>query len=162
MAVPEKLHYLLKLQDFFPLKDFESVAKLFKNELESQDPNLAVLSLVFGFMEHQLTDKSLLKKNAIFDDNRQQGTCDEGFPVLEFAVLNRMYETYLNLIDQKFENVLEADRMFLCDTDARTKTAFSTREKVKAVADFVWSQLSTSYFKDRPHIQSVHSFLNGK
>ncbi|XP_065058115.1 menin-like isoform X2 [Rhopilema esculentum] len=161
MAVPEKLHYLLELKYFFPLKDFESVAKLFKNELESPDPNLAILSLVFGFMEHHLTDKSLLKKNAILDD-RRQGTSDEGFPVLEFAVLYSMYETYLKLIDQKFGIVLEADRTFLCDTDASTKAAFSTREKVKAVADFVWSQLSTSYFKDRPHIQSIYSFLNGK
>ena len=42
------------------------------------------------------------------------------------------------------------------------KSDFATREQVKKVSDIVWNTLTRSYYKDRAHLQSIFSYLNGK
>ncbi len=101
----------------------------------------------------------------------------ESFPILEWEVFAEMLEKYYRLIDSslldlKFppkllesdlgldENGLSSDEQQVMETPKVTEEEGC--DQVKRIADFVWSFLSTSFFKDRPHLQTVYSFLNGK
>ena len=60
---------ILRQKSFFPLKDFEDVVKLFEFNLDKNngEPNLALLSIVAGLIEHSLvtvTDKDDLADNS--------------------------------------------------------------------------------------------------
>ena len=41
-------------RQFFPIKSIGDVLKLFRHELTKDEPNLALLSVVIGFIEHSL------------------------------------------------------------------------------------------------------------
>ena len=41
-------------RQFFPIKSIGDVLKLFRHELTKDEPNLALLSVVVGFIEHSL------------------------------------------------------------------------------------------------------------
>ena len=163
------------LRQYFPLQDINSVIRLFGDQLKSTEPNVAVLSLVCGFIEHHLTCKPSNDNLGPFHH--------DSFPVFEFDEFCRMYNQYLELIKLKLSHLdvrlkenssdLRADCAIEDGGDKRCEgetekdvdpasTWPTSREAVKAIADFIWSQLSTSYFKDRPHIQNVYSFLNGE
>ena len=36
------------------------------------------------------------------------------------------------------------------------------RKLIKHVADIIWNTLSKSHYKDKPHLQSIYSYLTGK
>ena len=48
------------------------------------------------------------------------------------------------------------------DLAAYDRSSGTPRELVKRVSDVVWFSLARSYHKDRPHIQSLYSFLTGE
>ena len=116
----------------FPLKDISSVVEVFKAELTKAEPNLAKLSIVLGFFETALTCKG------------SSNSC----PSLD-------KETYDALV-AKFQALIQKN------LSANKQQRPATREFITDVADLVWSCLSKSYFKDKPHIQNLYSFLTGK
>lgn len=116
----------------FPLKDVPSVIEVFKQELDKVEPNLAKLSIILGFYETALTCK---------------GADPSSCPSLDQETFGALYSKYLALIRKDFQ------------FNDQNKPA--TREMVTGIADLVWSCLSKSYFKDRPHIQNLYSFLTG-
>ncbi|KAJ7357818.1 Menin [Desmophyllum pertusum] len=63
-------------------------------------------------------------------------------------------ETF-DALSGKFQALIEKD--FSVNKEQKP----ATREFVVDVADLVWSCLSKSYFKDKPHIQNLYSFLTG-
>lgn len=122
-------------ENFFPLKDNETVVKFFKEELKKDQPNLAQLSLILGFFEEANTCKA---------GTSDPSTC----PTLDEETYDALYCKFMALLQQDFS------------FNAENKPA--TRELVKSVADLVWGCLAKSYFKDRLHIQNMYSFLTGK
>ena len=156
-ASDTKKELLSSLRKFFPLKNIESVVSLFKEQMKDGDPNLAALSLVTGFIEHELTNKSKYQHAAglILEEER--------FPVLTWETVREMFQHFQSLLEMKLKHLLKknSDEFEGKQKDSAEKPSYSDRQQVKEIADFVWSQLSTSYFKDRPHLQSVYSFLNG-
>ena len=64
----------------------------------------------------------------------------------------------------KFEGIVRG----YCDGDllsaARSEAAEAgaVRALVKHVADIIWNTLSKSHYKDRPHLQSLYSYLTGQ
>ncbi|XP_020901909.1 menin [Exaiptasia diaphana] len=123
-------------KNFFPLKDNESVMNFFKEELKKDQPNLAQLSLILGFFEEANTCKAGISDPAT-------SSC----PNLDEETYDALYCKFMALLQRDFS------------FNAENKPA--TREFVKSVADLVWGCLAKSYFKDRPHIQNLYSFLTG-
>lgn len=123
-------------KNFFPLKDIKSVVEYFKEELKKEQPNLAQLSLILGFFEGANTCKG------------GASNPDTSCPSLDEETFDALYCKFMALLQQDFS------------FNAENKPA--TRELVKSVADLVWGCLAKSYFKDRPHIQNLYSFLTGK
>ena len=116
----------------FPLTNVASVVEVFKVELAKAEPNLAKLSIILGFFETALTCK---------------GSADS-CPSLD-------KETF-DALGGKFQALIQKD------LNANKEQKPTTREFVIDVADLVWSCLSKSYFKDKPHIQNLYSFLTGE
>ena len=160
--------WLYHLRSYFPLKDNESVIALFADQLESCEPNLAILSLVCGYIEHHLTCKTSNLKDV--------------FPVMDFSSFCQIYEEYRKLLRQrsnkydlrakssscdneickKLDKLDNRSQKEYCSDRCDSEVSETSRKIIKNISDFVWGQLSTSYFKDRPHIQNLYSFLNGE
>ena len=152
-----KKELLLTLRKFFPLKDIESVVLLFKEQMKDGDPNLAALSLVTGFIENELTNKSKYQIAGLILE-------EERFPVLTWETFKEMFQHFISLLETKLQHVNKEKATEKGEEKYHSiekPSSYCDRQQVKEIADFVWSQLSTSYFKDRPHLQSVYSFLNG-
>ncbi|XP_037538202.1 menin [Nematolebias whitei] len=137
---------------YFPLKGIEGVVQLFEAELHKSEPDLALLSLVLGFVEHFLAVNRVIPINV-------PGVCFEPlepecpsscFPTVELGMISALYERFTAQIRGAVD--LSQYR--------RTATG-SSRELVKKVSDVIWNSLSRSYFKDRAHIQSLFSLITG-
>lgn len=116
----------------FPLKNMSSVVEFFKREVQQDDPNLAKLSIILGYYESALTCKG----------------SENTWPTLDKETFEALYSKFTALVERDFEY--------------NTNSKPVTREIVKGVSDLVWSCLSKSYFKDKPHIQNIYSFLTGR
>ena len=131
----------LDLKSFFPVKSKQTVAEIFLSELKKSEPNLAALSIIIGAVENTLTDA---KKVAPLEE--------EIFPVQEWDSFELMYRNYMTDI---------CDKLIPAMTTSESPE-FSSREQIKSIADFVWSNLSRAFFKDKFHIQTIYSFLTGR
>lgn len=100
-------------------------------EIAQIEPNLAKLSIILGFFETALTCKG------------SSNSC----PSLD--------KDTFDALGGKFQALVQKD------LNANKEQKPATREFVVDVADLVWSCLSKSYFKDKPHIQNLYSFLTG-
>lgn len=61
----------------------------------------------------------------------------------------------------KFESIIKS----YCDTNLLQNALNNpgdVRALIKHVADIVWNTLSKSHYKDRPHLQSIYSYLTGE
>ncbi|KAL3267591.1 hypothetical protein HHI36_011709 [Cryptolaemus montrouzieri] len=127
----------------FPIKNIPTVVHLFKNQLEnSTEPNLALLSIVVGAIENSLTCRS----NISFQIS--EPVEPSSLPILELQAVEEMYS--------KFHNIIKG----AVDLKNYAKP-FATRDLVKKVSDVIWNSLTRSYYKDRAHLQSLYSYLNG-
>ena len=71
-------------------------------------------------------------------------------PPLEYDTVFALYAKFCSL-------VLDA-----VDLSAYDRSSGTPRELVKRVSDVIWFSLARSYHKDKPHIQSLYSFLTGE
>lgn len=140
---------LSKIKDHFPLVSFESVISLFKQQLEGKerDPDLSLLSISLGFVENILCKA----------ENRSTST----FPVLEFETVEQLYKKFKSIVaiaETAFQQppIHKSKRK---EDNQEPKVA--TREKIKKISDVIWNSLLRSSYKDRAHLQSVYSYLNG-
>ncbi|XP_055521704.1 menin [Leucoraja erinacea] len=139
---------------FFPICSIEDVVKLFGSELERDEPDLTLLSLVLGFVEHFLAVNRVVPINVpgySFDGSSEQGdesrTC---FPHVDLLQIRALHARFTTMIRGAVDRSLYPH-----------KEGYSSRELVKKVSDVIWNSLSRSYFKDRAHIQSLFSFITG-
>ncbi|KAK9870331.1 hypothetical protein WA026_006416 [Henosepilachna vigintioctopunctata] len=127
----------------FPITNIPAVVQIFKNQLEdSAEPDLALLSIIVGAIENSLTCRS----NISFQISEPVEATS--LPILELHVIEEMYS--------KFQAIIKG----AVDIKNYSKP-FATRELVKKVSDVIWNSLTRSYYKDRAHLQSLYSYLNG-
>lgn len=125
----------------FPIKHISDVVKLFRNQLEdTSEPDLALLSIVTGMFENQLTSRS----NAGQLTDSPETTVSPRFEL----------ETVENL-HKKFEIIVTKS------VEPNKGKTYATRDLVKRVSDVIWNSLTRSYYKDRAHLQSLFSYLTG-
>ncbi|XP_066942615.1 menin isoform X3 [Macrobrachium rosenbergii] len=158
----------------FPLTDIKSVVKLFTTHLnKNKEPNLAILSIIVGHIENTLTcargtagqETSLTSSLPVdYDDcvtggggggggglqTDRYSDLDCTLPVVEYESVEALYHRFLAIIKAHV------------DVTAFGTPKYATRELVKRISDVVWCTLSSSYYKDRAHLQSIYSYMTGK
>ena len=129
----------------FPLGSIRSVVNLFRTQLDrDNDVDLALLSIVLGYIENTLTMNRSL-----------HGSIDEMkllapiFPVVEADDVYALYDKFTALIKGTIDLT-------------KYETTYATRELVKRVSDVIWGSLTRTYYKDKAHLQSIFSFLTGE
>ncbi|XP_066942616.1 menin isoform X4 [Macrobrachium rosenbergii] len=157
----------------FPLTDIKSVVKLFTTHLnKNKEPNLAILSIIVGHIENTLTcargtagqETSLTSSLPVdYDDcvtggggggggglqTDRYSDLDCTLPVVEYESVEALYHRFLAIIKAHV------------DVTAFGTPKYATRELVKRISDVVWCTLSSSYYKDRAHLQSIYSYMTG-
>lgn len=142
----------------FPLRNVESVVKLFKTHLErNREPNLAILSIILGYIENTLTcsrgaetgDPETADIPPIENDGWAQNSITK-VPTVEYSFVEALYQRFLSIIKAHVDVV------------SFGSPKYASRELVKRVSDVVWCTLSSSYYKDRAHLQSIYSYMSGK
>lgn len=129
----------------FPLQSVRDVIQLFKSQIENQDePNLALLSVVTGFIENLLTC------NRVQPLQTDDDALEPMFPIVEISTIDALYA--------KFKCQIKGS----VDLTQFKNSRYATRELVKKVSDVIWGSLTRSYYKDRAHLQSLYSYLTGK
>lgn len=137
---------------FFPLRGIEGVVQLFDSELRKPEPDLALLSLVLGFVEHFLAVNRVVPINVpgVRFEPLEPDCPTSCFPTVELGMISALYERFTAQI-----------RGAVDLSQYRRTASGSSRELVKKVSDVIWNSLSRSYFKDRAHIQSLFSLITG-
>ncbi|XP_054914729.1 menin [Poeciliopsis prolifica] len=137
---------------FFPLRGIDGVVQLFDSELRKSEPDLALLSLVLGFVEHFLAVNRVVPINVpgVRFEPLEPDCPTSCFPTVELGMISALYERFTAQI-----------RGAVDLSQYRRTASGSSRELVKKVSDVIWNSLSRSYFKDRAHIQSLFSLITG-
>ena len=150
VIVKQNATTLRRCVELFPLTSIDSVISLFRSEVSSsKHPDLALLSIALGAVECGLTCDStlLLGKSSVVDTVQSIS-----FPVIQLAEVDTLYQKFSALIHQAVPpSILAPCR--------KGRTVVTTRDAVRTVSNVVWSFLSSSYHKDRAHIQSLYSLL---
>ena len=149
-------------RSLFPIKtanQFLEVVDLHIVNHEDSQPNLAYLSILFGYLEHELTINRIAASSSVEDDDDDTlGMANSDSPAsMEFPIL------HLQIVEgllKHFELTLKAqvDRSL---PDFTTRSGHATKHLCKLVSDILWNGLQRSYHKDKAHIQSLFSFLTG-
>ncbi|XP_061565687.1 menin isoform X2 [Cololabis saira] len=136
----------------FPLRGIDGVVQLFDAELRKSEPDLALLSLVLGFVEHFLAVNRVVPVNVpgVRFEPLEPDCPASCFPTVELGMISALYERFTAQI-----------RGAVDLSQYRRTASGSSRELVKKVSDVIWNSLSRSYFKDRAHIQSLFSLITG-
>lgn len=136
----------------FPLRGIDGVVQLFDAELRKAEPDLALLSLVLGFVEHFLAVNRVIPINVpgVRFEPLEPDCPSSCFPTVELGMISALYERFTAQI-----------RGAVDLSQYRRTASGSSRELVKKVSDVIWNSLSRSYFKDRAHIQSLFSLITG-
>ena len=138
---------------YFPLNNPDSVVELLTSQLTDADdaglPDLTLLSIVFGIIENALT----------ISNGGNVG--DRSFPTIQLQTVSDLYERFLQHVMAVTE--LGPDVVQNNKKVGRTKRVQSSaRTAVKKVSDAVWSLLTSSYHKDKPHMHTIYSLLTGE
>ncbi|XP_044541020.1 menin isoform X1 [Gracilinanus agilis] len=142
-------------KNLFPLRSIDDVVRLFAAELNREEPDLVLLSLVLGFVEHFLAVNRVIPTNVPELTFQPSPAPDPPggltyFPVADLSIIAALYARFTAQIRGAVDLSLYP-----------REGGVSSRELVKKVSDVIWNSLSRSYFKDRAHIQSLFSFITG-
>lgn len=130
----------------FPLKNIKDVVLLFQSQIQNNDePNLALLSIVVGYIENLLTCNRSLPLNCDVES-----ALEPMFPIVDISTIEALYA--------KFKCQVKGS----VDLTQFRSSRYASRELVKKVSDIIWGSLTRSYYKDRAHLQSLFSYLTGK
>ena len=121
-------------------------------EIDSSCLPLKDISSVVEVFKRELakTEPNLAKLSIILGFFETAVTCkgSNSCPSLDKETFDALYGKFLGLVQK--------------DLKINKEQRPVTREIIISAADLVWGCLSKSYFKDRPHIQNLYSFLTGK
>lgn len=153
MADRAKREKLRTYSTHFPLVSIHSVFDLFQGQLApGVRPDIALLSIIFGAVENMLTntDRAVSPGPACSLTTVAQRL--EPFPqAIGLAEVEDLYQRFSTLVKGSVD--LTPYRLH------GSKTVRTTMELVKKISNVIWAALSSSYYKDRAHIQSLYSFL---
>uniref|UniRef100_A0A182IN88 Menin n=1 Tax=Anopheles atroparvus TaxID=41427 RepID=A0A182IN88_ANOAO len=156
----------------FPLRAIPDVIKLFRQQLNNreEEPDLTLLSIVTGLIEHSLTTKVLESTSSASSSNNNNinnnnnnnvdggkssggagGDPSGNFPIIKYDTVEGLYK--------RFKTVLAPIEKLLVKNTTDSK--FANREIIKKVSDIIWNSLLRSSYKDRAHLQSLYSYLCG-
>ena len=153
---------------FFPITTVGQLRKLFESQLAGDQPNLALLSIVVGFVENTLTHCKDVPAVTAFEPSSVQpedNEPDDATAVnlaIDPPVTWDVVETLMAKFQATVRGFCDADLLSAVRTGAKDDYAVNARRLIKHVADIVWNTLSKSQYKDRPHLQSIYSYLTGK
>ncbi|GIX84300.1 menin [Caerostris extrusa] len=129
----------------FPLQNIKDVVLLFQSQIQNNDePNLALLSIVVGYIENLLTCNRSLPLNCDVEN-----ALEPMFPIVDVSTIDALYA--------KFKCQVKGS----VDLTHYRSSRCATRDLVKKVSDIIWGSLTRSYYKDRAHLQSLFSYLTG-
>ena len=155
-----------KTQAFFPLRTVNDARKLFDSEIKSKEPNLVLLSIVAGSIENSmtkvndvnLTPSPLPTSNKSEHVSEPSDVTSANFridPQIDWHVVEALYAKFEAVFNTYCEvALLEKSRQIDADN-------WDVRRLIKHVADIIWNTLSKAQYKDRPHLQSIYSYLTG-
>ncbi|XP_021120293.1 menin isoform X4 [Heterocephalus glaber] len=155
MPPPAAMGLKAAQKTLFPLRSIDDVVRLFAAELGREEPDLVLLSLVLGFVEHFLAVNRVIPTNVPELSFQPSPAPDPPggltfFPVADLSIIAALYARFTAQIRGAVDLSLYP-----------REGGVSSRELVKKVSDVIWNSLSRSYFKDRAHIQSLFSFITG-
>lgn len=139
---------IAELKREFPLCSLTDVLQLFRRQLQQPEPNLALLSIVSGFLESTLISR--------FNDNQSGTGVDtlSTFPVLEWELVETLYKKFQTIL-----SVIEPGTGGKGAKPSKQTPLVATREIIKRVSDLIWNSLIRSTYKDRA-LQSLFSYLS--
>ena len=149
------------MSSFFPLRSLADLRALVEDELKKAQPDLVLLSIVIGALEHQWTNtanKANLEVES--DSGKSEGANDSVDNPSEVKIEPQLEWHVVEALIGKFEGIIKG----YCDVNLLKEAKLSEgqeskmRPLIKHVADIVWNTLSKSHYKDRPHLQSIYSF----
>jgi len=142
-------------RQFFPIKSIGDVLKLFRHELTKDEPNLALLSVVVGFIEHSLAVGRTTTNTQQVDSAPQTGSSDSDYGVVEANTFPELDWSIAKVLYKRFEShvIGSIDQSLCC------ASPYSDRALVKKVADVIWFSLSRSYKGVQAHLQSLFSYI---
>lgn len=147
MASPE-YHVLLQQLDpkLFPLRAVQDVINLFKIQLEKSEPDLTILSIVAGFIEISLTTASGSNAHDGVEPSDDEEKLSQ-FPVVTLEFIDELYK--------KFQTVLSTVEK------PKSVKGYANRNVIKKISDLVYYSLFRSTLRDKPHLNSLYSYLSG-
>ena len=159
-----------KDRSLFPLKTVGQVRRLFETQLARPEPNLALLSIVAGYVENTLTAcTTVMASNEVGGGGSDCQTDVDGNDVtavnlpLEPAVSWDTVETLMTKFNATIRGFCDPNLLSsVVKPDGEVADGSAKRKLVKHIADIIWNTLTKSQYKDRPHLQSIYSYLTGK
>lgn len=143
-------------KSLFPLSDIGSVVKFLKIHLEVNDePNLAICSIIIGYIENALTCSRVIDsldevENELNVEDMARHPMSTKLPVIEYDNVMALYHRFVAIIRTHV------------DITSFGSSEYASRDLVKRVSDVVWCTLCSTYYKDRAHLQSIYSYMTGK
>ena len=153
-----------KTSAFFPLRTINDVRKLFDFECKGKEPNLVLLSIVAGSIENAMTKVNEVNLTPSLMSSNESEQVDEDVTSANFRIDPQMDWHVVEALYAKFETVFNSYCEVALLEKARQIEAdnWDVRRLIKHVADIIWNTLSKAQYKDRPHLQSIYSYLMGK
>jgi len=153
-----------KTSAFFPLRTINDVRKLFDFECKGKEPNLVLLSIVAGSIENAMTKVNEVNLTpSLMSSNEPEQVDSEDVtsanlriePQIDWHVMEALYAKFEAVFTSYCETALLENAQ---KVDAENS---DVRKLIKHVADIIWNTLSKAQYKDRPHLQSIYSYLTG-
>ena len=149
---------------YFPLRTINEVVKLFAYQCDQEEPDLVLLSIVAGSIENAMTKVS--EVNLTHQGENPESSISDDPPDLTNANLRIEPPIEWHLVEalqEKFESLIKGycDPVILERSLQADATSLEIRKVIKHVADIIWNTLTKGQYKDRPHIQSIYSYLTG-
>ncbi|XP_023324645.1 menin, partial [Eurytemora carolleeae] len=145
-------------QALFPLVNVGRVVQLFRQQLcGKEQPDLVLLSIVAGAVEHSLTasratSPKLQKDSGSDDEYEVEETADvcnlKLEPAISYVQVSALYQKYIAVIKGYCDLSLFPDA-----------GEFATKDLIKRVSDILWNTLSKDKIKDRTHISNIFSYV---
>ena len=145
----------------FPLRTVNDVTKVFAFECDKAEPDLVLLSIIAGTIENSMTKSNEVNLPTLATSGKTEEMGDvtnanlKIDPQVEWHLVEAMHN--------KFESILRGfcDVSLLEKAMAADAESYEVRKLIKHVADIIWNTLSKAQYKDRPHLQSIYSYLTG-
>lgn len=107
------------------------------------------MSIVAGYIENLMTRHRSPNVEAVSSDSSDEDA-KRSFPTVEIGPIEALHAKFACQVKGSVDlTLIEAAKVA------------GTRDLIKKVSDVVWSSLTRSYYKDRPHLQSLYSYLTG-